>query len=93
MKHATASTLKSLTPVLNALRDLPALQEKRPGIFYLRSNAFLYFHEDAAGLFADAKFHGIDFERLPVNTLEEQAALLLRVKRTVLASALRKNGK
>lgn len=78
MKHATTSALKSLTTVLDALRNLPALQEKRLDIFYLRSNAFLRFHEDAAGLFADAKFHGIECERLPLNTWEEQAAFLLR---------------
>lgn len=93
MKYATTSTLESLTPILDALRELPALQEWRPGIFYLRSSALLHFHEDAADLFADAEFHACDFEPLPVNTLDEQAALLLRVKSTVLALPLPKTEK
>jgi len=87
MKHAIPAALESLSPLLSALRQQPALQERRLGVFYLRSQAFLHFHEDATGLFADTKFNEGSFERSPVNTPGEQAALMLMVQRTLLALA------
>ena len=83
MKHATASALQSLAPLLKTLRSLSGLTERRPGIFHLRSAAFLHFHEDPAGLFADAKLGLTEFERWPVNTSDEQAELLRRVRSTL----------
>jgi len=56
----------------------PALVEKRPGIFYVSGKAFLHFHEDPAGLFADLRLGG-DWQRFPVNSPEEQAALLAAI--------------
>jgi len=56
----------------------PALVEKRPGIFYVSGKAFLHFHEDPAGLFADLRLGG-DSQRFPVNSPEEQAALLAAI--------------
>jgi hypothetical protein len=52
------------------------LVEKRPGTFYLRSKAFIHFHEDPAGLFADVRLDGIDFARHRVSTRREQGNLL-----------------
>lgn len=49
MRHATAETIKELEPLLDRLRSLPGLVEKKPGIFYRRSKAFLHFHEDLRG--------------------------------------------
>ena len=72
MKHATPATLKQLEPLLARIRRLDALIERKPGTFYRRSSAFLHFHEDQAGLFADAKLNGVDFERLPVSTLHQR---------------------
>ena len=62
--------------------------ERRPGTFYFRSMAFLHFHEDPEGLFADAKLNLLEFERTPVDTEEEQAALLGAVACDVASSAV-----
>ena len=75
MRHARPEALDALEPLLAQLRPLPGLTEKARGVFYRKSKAFLHFHEDPAGLFADARL-GADFERFRVQTAEEQAALV-----------------
>ena len=90
MKHASPTTLKSLTPLLEALRTFPGLTERRPGIFYLRSAAFLHFHEHPAGLFADVKLNQAEFVRLPVNTREHQEELLRQVSRSLESAPVRR---
>jgi hypothetical protein len=75
MKHASAATLAQLEPLLLRLRTLPGLVERKPGIFYRQSSAFLHFHEDPSGLFVDVKLGREGFERLPVGSAAEQAAL------------------
>jgi len=79
MKHAGSATLDSLRELLAGLRALPGLIEKKPGIFYVKSRAYLHFHEDPAGVFADARLSGDEFERFPVNTKREQESLLKSV--------------
>ncbi len=74
MKHAGANSLV-LAPLLEKLRALPALREKRPGVFYLESRAFLHFHEDPSGVFADVRL-GTNFTRLPATSKAQQADLL-----------------
>ncbi|MCU7370801.1 hypothetical protein PEC18_07895 [Paucibacter sp. O1-1] len=76
MKHAGAATLGLLETLLTKLRGLPALKEKKPGIFYVKSKPYLHFHEDPAGIFADVRLGGEEFERFPVNTEREQQSLL-----------------
>jgi hypothetical protein len=75
MKHASAATLVQLEPLLLRLRTLPGLVERKPGIFYRQSAAFLHFHEDPSGLYVDVKLGREGFERLPVGSAAEQAAL------------------
>ena len=82
MKHAGADALDALEPVLEQLRAIAGLKEKNRGTFYRKSKAFLHFHEDPAGLFADLK-KGDDFVRLPVNSRAEIAALLREAKRAL----------
>lgn len=53
MKHAMKETLGKLHRLLAVIRRLPSVREKKEGTFYLKSSAFLHFHEDPAGLFAD----------------------------------------
>ena len=53
--------------------------EKKPGIFYRQSKAFLHFHEDPSGLHADVRFEE-EFERVRVETAVERRALLARVR-------------
>ncbi|GAB4149536.1 MAG: hypothetical protein Fur0046_28180 [Cyanobacteria bacterium J069] len=75
MKHASPETLTQLSPLLERVRQHAGLRERKLGMFYRKSAAFLHFHEDPAGLFADVR--GLqDWERFPVNTLEEQQQLL-----------------
>ena len=82
MKHAGAGALEALGDLLAGLRGArAAIVEKRPGIFYRKGKAFLHFHEDPAGLFADLRTGG-DWQRLPVNSPEERAILLALVDRS-----------
>jgi hypothetical protein len=60
MKHATPSSLQQITELLVALRSFGELKETKTGTFYRGRSAFLHFHEDPAGLFADAKLDGRD---------------------------------
>ena len=80
MKHASQAALGQLESLLQKLRGLPGLVEKKPGIFYVKSSAYLHFHEDPAGLFADVKLNAEGFERFQVNTQQQQAALFKRVR-------------
>ena len=79
MRHARATALDELEPLLERLRPLPGLVEKTRGVFYRRSKAFLHFHEDPTGLYADVRL-GDDFQRLRVQTPEEREALLERIR-------------
>jgi hypothetical protein len=81
VRHASPATLDELAPLLAELRTVDGLVEKRPGVFYRRSRAFLHFHEDPSGLYADVRLEGNDFERLRVSTRTEQRALLRKVRR------------
>jgi len=78
MKHAGAAALGALSEVLESLRRRMALVEKRPGIFYARGKAFLHFHEDLAGIFADVRDRG-NWRRFPANSAAECAKLLAAV--------------
>jgi len=75
MKHASEAALAAIEPLLVEIRKLEGLVEKRPGVFYRRSAAFLHFHEDPAGIFADVRIEG-EWQRLPVNTASEQRQLV-----------------
>ena len=66
--------------MLAQLRALPDLKEKSRGTFYRKSQAFVHFHEDPAGLFADVRLDGGDFTRMRVSTKAEQRALMTAVK-------------
>jgi hypothetical protein len=79
MRHATSETLQEIEPLLERLRSVPGLVEKRPGIFYRKSKAFLHFHEDSSGLHADVRFEE-GFERVRTETDVEREELVARVR-------------
>ena len=79
MRHARAEALDLLEPLLARLRAFDALQERSRGVFYLRSKAFLHFHEDPAGLFADVRAAD-GFDRINVTEPAGEAALLRHVE-------------
>jgi hypothetical protein len=84
VKHARNDALDRLEPMLTALRSMPALREKKRGTFYRRSRAFIHFHEDPAGLFADVRF-GDDFERFDVTTVARQKQLVRDIRAALAA--------
>ena len=76
MRHAGAAALDQLEPLLARLRQIASLKERTRGVFYLRSKAFLHFHEDPAGLFADIRAaDGRAFERFQIDTASARDAL------------------
>ncbi len=80
MKHAGEQALDVLEALLVALRPLPGMTEKKRGVFYRKSKAFLHFHEDPAGLFADLRSAaGDDFDRYDVSTQALREALVATV--------------
>lgn len=66
MRHARPEDLDRLDPLLADLRSMPGMIEKSRGVFYRRGKAFLHFHEDPKGLFADLRNAEGDFDRLDV---------------------------
>jgi hypothetical protein len=80
VRHATPETIAALDDLVAALRGIDGITEKRPGAFSRGSRAFLHFHDDRTGYYADVRF-GADFERFRVTTRREQQALLSRVRR------------
>lgn len=85
MKHATPDTIERLSPLLDDIRALGGLREKKPGVFYWKSRAFLHFHEDGDDLYADIRLDGADFERLPCSTPGEQIALVRGIRKWLRA--------
>jgi hypothetical protein len=79
VKHVTAAGLDELDDLLADLRGVDGLKEKSPGVFYRGSRAFLHFHEDPTGLYADVRLDD-DFERMRVSTKAERKRLLSRVR-------------
>jgi hypothetical protein len=79
VKHATDEALDALTSLLREVRALALLREKKRGVFYLKSKAFLHFHEDPKGLFADLRT-GSQWRRLQVTTRAQQKTLLAKVR-------------
>ena len=85
MKHADANALAALSELIEKLRKRNPLVEKRFGIFYTKGRAFLHFHQDPAGLFADLR-RGGDWQRFPVNDPDECAVLRVAVDRELARS-------
>lgn len=92
MRHAGPAALDVLEPLLAALRALPGLNEKKRGVFYAKSRAFLHFHEDPAGLFADLRGAAdTDFERFDVTGAEGRARLVEAARARLDQSSLRRS--
>ena len=87
MKHARTDALDRLEPLLEQLRAVDGLTEKSRGVFYRKSKAFLHFHEDPTGDYADVRFDGVVFERVRATTASEQRVLLRRVTAALSGAA------
>jgi len=80
MRHVSSAGLDELDGLLRDLRAMEALEERSRGVFYRGSRAFLHFHEDPTGLYADVRLDGVEFERMRVSTKAERKKLLSRVR-------------
>ncbi len=81
MKHAGSTALDALEPLLRQLRGISQIREKTRGVFYKKSRAFLHFHEDPTGLYADIRPpEADDFVRLKVDSDEDRDELLARTQ-------------
>jgi hypothetical protein len=77
MLHATENTLAKFSALLASLRAIEGLNEKRPGVFYRKSKAFVHFHEDPTGLFADLRVNVDEgFVRIRVESKVEQSTFI-----------------
>ena len=73
MAHADATALQAIQPVLRQLREIKGVREMKPGIFYIRGDAFAHFHQDGGVLHADLKKPGgSGFDRYPIDTAPQQ---------------------
>jgi hypothetical protein len=79
VKHAGVVALDRLEPLLDELRGIPGLVEKKRGVFYRKSAAFLHFHEDPSWLYADVRLSE-EFDRFRVESDGDRARLLARIR-------------
>ena len=82
MRHARDQDLDRLEDLLVKLRALPGLTEKKRGVFYRKSRAFLHFHEDPKGMFADLSDPD---ERIDVTGPAGQARLMAAARERLKA--------
>jgi hypothetical protein len=84
MRHAGPETFEELDGLLVELRKLPGLTERKTGIFYRRSRAFLHFHSDPTGPYADVRLSDDDdFLRFRVRTTTDRQRLLRQVRSAI----------
>lgn len=91
MAHASIAELSDLARLLAAARALPRVQERKPGVFYLRGAAFLHFHVKGERRWADLKSVGgwLGELQLPVGdaAAEERAIQALAEAHAALGGA------
>jgi hypothetical protein len=84
VRHAGSDTFEELASLLSDLRTIGGLTERSTGTFYRRSKAFLHFHEDPTGPYADLRAgESGEFTRMRVKTATERRALLRAVRAAV----------
>ncbi|MFN4151060.1 MAG: hypothetical protein ACK4IX_08945 [Candidatus Sericytochromatia bacterium] len=77
--HAKDETLDLLEPLLEKIRILGKLKEKKRGIFYNKSIAFLHFHQEENDIFADLKVDE-KWLRFPSNNDVDWEKILDKIK-------------
>lgn len=83
MAHTKPENLKDLSAELAAIRALPGMVEKKPGIFYFKSAGILHFHDKDGTRWADVKLAG-EWTRVDVDFGASKAA---KAKLLKMASA------
>jgi hypothetical protein len=86
VRHATCEDLDQVEALLDELRKLPELRERKRGSFSWGSRAFLHFHADDGNFYVDVRLDGA-FRRARVTSRDEQADLLWRVRRELQSAS------
>jgi hypothetical protein len=81
MKHATSASLDRINALLDEIRGFDELREKSRGVFYLKSRAFLHFHEDDETMYADVRLSGPDFDRFCLKASSDRRRLVSAIRR------------
>ena len=84
MRHATKEDLDRLETLLQQVRNVAGLIEKKRGVFYLKSRAFLHFHEHEGVAYADVRLTDGDFSRVAVRTAEDKKHLVSAIRQRVM---------
>ena len=79
MRHAGPAALDRLGDLLDAVRAHEGVREPRRGVFYRKGKAWLHFHEDPAGLFADLRV-GAEWQRFAISDPAGRTELLAAIK-------------
>lgn len=80
MAHASQQSLDKIEELLTKVRRfIPIIKEKKRGIFYRKSQAFLHFHDNDQGIVADLKVEG-KWQRWPSNNSEDWQQLIQQIE-------------
>lgn len=55
MGRCSYDKLKNIEPALDQIRKLNNIKEPKPGIFYIKNQSFLHFHEKDGKIWTDIK--------------------------------------
>ncbi|MEO6747474.1 MAG: hypothetical protein ABIS28_16505 [Caldimonas sp.] len=77
MPQADAAALQAMQALLRQLREIKGVREVRPGVFQVRSIAFIQFISDGGSLHAELKKPGgSGFDRFALDTPAHQRKLV-----------------
>ncbi|HEX4822239.1 MAG TPA: hypothetical protein VFV00_18680 [Acidimicrobiales bacterium] len=82
VRHVNDADLDQLEPLLEQLRSVEGLRERKRGNFMYRSRSFLHFHAHGDEFFADVRLTD-DFERFAATTASEQRTLVQNIRSAV----------
>jgi hypothetical protein len=82
VRHVDDNDLDELEPLLEELRKLPQLRERKRGTFSRGSRAFLHFHADEDDFYVDVRLD-TSFERMRVTGSADRAEFLEQVRRSL----------
>ena len=86
MRHATDQDLDGIETLLRELRSVAGLSERKRGIFYWKSRAFLHFHEHEGTMYADVRLGAGDFDRFQLADARARRRLLAAVRKRLEAA-------
>ena len=87
MRHATEEDLDRLDALLERIRAIAGLTEKKRGVFYWKSKAFLHFHDHDGVPYADVRLGDGDFDRFPIAGALQQSRLVTAIRRRLAEAA------